>query len=209
MIRRTQALHHFDVAFEVDQRPVRTVHQFAVVGEIGDPGADMVEIAPVVFEELSRRELPNRQPGEVDEDVRVLRRHLGGVDDPRIAVVRHHETHPGKLHSDLIHRQRMGVFEDAVRRGGVAGVDHHRHVVLLRQLVERVVDRVREITAVVTGIELDADALLLLTEWKCFRMPSWGVIKREMKEPLVIDGRNIYDITEMEEAGFKYYSIGR
>ena len=56
---------------------------------------------------------------------------------------------------------------------------------------------------------LDADALLLLTEWKCFRMPSWGVIKREMKEPLVIDGRNIYDITEMEEAGFKYYSIGR
>ena len=60
-----------------------------------------------------------------------------------------------------------------------------------------------------TDAVLDADALLLLTEWKCFRMPSWGVIKREMKEPLVIDGRNIYDITEMEEAGFKYYSIGR
>ncbi len=56
---------------------------------------------------------------------------------------------------------------------------------------------------------LGADALLLLTEWKQFRLPSWGVVKAAMKEALVIDGRNIYDPQEMQENGFTYKSIGR
>ncbi len=56
---------------------------------------------------------------------------------------------------------------------------------------------------------LEADALLMLTEWKQFRMPSWGVIKKTMNTPLVIDGRNIYDKAEMKELGFKYFCIGK
>ena len=56
---------------------------------------------------------------------------------------------------------------------------------------------------------LDADALLLLTEWKEFRLPTWGVIKKAMRQPLVIDGRNIFDVEELEENGFEYYCIGR
>ena len=56
---------------------------------------------------------------------------------------------------------------------------------------------------------LDSDALLLVTEWKEFRIPSWGVVKKTMKYPLIIDGRNIYDKAEMETQGFVYYSIGR
>lgn len=56
---------------------------------------------------------------------------------------------------------------------------------------------------------LDADAMLMLTEWKQFRLPSWGVIAKSMKKPLVIDGRNIYDVKEMEEQGFDYFCIGR
>ena len=56
---------------------------------------------------------------------------------------------------------------------------------------------------------LDADALLLLTEWKEFRLPTWGVISKAMKRPLVIDGRNIFDIEELEEYGFEYHCIGR
>lgn len=56
---------------------------------------------------------------------------------------------------------------------------------------------------------LDADALLLLTEWKEFRLPTWGVIQKAMKRPLVIDGRNIFDVEELEENGFEYYCIGR
>ena len=56
---------------------------------------------------------------------------------------------------------------------------------------------------------LNADALLLLTEWKQFRLPSWAVVKKTMKEPLVLDGRNIYDKPEMEEMGFRYFCIGK
>lgn len=56
---------------------------------------------------------------------------------------------------------------------------------------------------------LDADALLLLTEWKEFRLPTWGVIKKAMKRPLVIDGRNIFDTEELSENGFEYHCIGK
>lgn len=55
---------------------------------------------------------------------------------------------------------------------------------------------------------LDANALLLVTEWKEFRMPSWNVVKRSMKGNLVLDGRNIYDKNEMKELGFEYEPIG-
>ena len=56
---------------------------------------------------------------------------------------------------------------------------------------------------------LDADALMLLTEWKEFRLPSWAVIRKSMRNPLVLDGRNIYDPNEMEEQGFTYHCIGK
>lgn len=59
------------------------------------------------------------------------------------------------------------------------------------------------------GAVAGADAILLLTEWKEFRMPRWNVIKDSMKSPVVIDGRNIYDINEMHDAGFHYSCIGR
>jgi UDPglucose 6-dehydrogenase len=54
-----------------------------------------------------------------------------------------------------------------------------------------------------------ADALLMLTEWKQFRMPNFDLMKKSMKMPLIIDGRNIYDANEMKQLGFFYYSIGR
>lgn len=56
---------------------------------------------------------------------------------------------------------------------------------------------------------LNADALLLVTEWKEFRMPSWGVLKKTMKKPVVFDGRNIYDKKELQKIGFSYYCIGK
>lgn len=55
---------------------------------------------------------------------------------------------------------------------------------------------------------VDADALMLVTEWKEFRMPSWSVLKKAMREYAVIDGRNIYDGRELKENGFDYYKIG-
>ena len=56
---------------------------------------------------------------------------------------------------------------------------------------------------------LEADSLLLVTEWKEFRLPSWAVVKKLMRRPLVLDGRNIYDGAEMEELGFEYHCIGK
>lgn len=54
-----------------------------------------------------------------------------------------------------------------------------------------------------------ADALLLLTEWKEFRLPNWNVIAHAMRRPLVIDGRNIFDAKELREAGIDYHCIGQ
>lgn len=56
---------------------------------------------------------------------------------------------------------------------------------------------------------LDADALMLITEWKEFRLPSWAVIKKTMAQQILLDGRNIYDKKEMEELGFTYTCIGK
>ncbi|MCM1108474.1 MAG: UDP-glucose/GDP-mannose dehydrogenase family protein [Clostridium sp.] len=56
---------------------------------------------------------------------------------------------------------------------------------------------------------LDADALMLVTEWKEFRMPAWGVVKKTMRGNLLIDGRNIYDDKDVAEQGLEYYCIGR
>ena len=55
---------------------------------------------------------------------------------------------------------------------------------------------------------LDADAVLLLTEWKEFRMPTWKVLLKTMQGKLILDGRNIYDKTELRELGFEYEGVG-
>ena len=55
----------------------------------------------------------------------------------------------------------------------------------------------------------NSDALLLLTEWKQFRMPSWSVVKKLMNKAVVFDGRNIYDAKELKENNIVYYCIGR
>ncbi len=54
----------------------------------------------------------------------------------------------------------------------------------------------------------NADALLLVTEWKEFRMPTWEIVKKVMKNPLIFDGRNIYDKKDLEKQGFQYFGIG-
>jgi len=55
---------------------------------------------------------------------------------------------------------------------------------------------------------IDADALLIVTEWPEFRTPNFKVMGKLMKHKVVFDGRNIYDLEEMTEHGFDYYCIG-
>ena len=54
----------------------------------------------------------------------------------------------------------------------------------------------------------DADALLVVTEWKEFRVPIWENIKNSMKNPVIFDGRNIYDSKEIKQKGIEYFGIG-
>ena len=56
---------------------------------------------------------------------------------------------------------------------------------------------------------LDADALFMVTEWKEFRLPAWGVLKKTMKQAVIFDGRNIYDSEELAEQGIVYHCIGK
>jgi len=55
----------------------------------------------------------------------------------------------------------------------------------------------------------DADALAINTEWGEFRNPDFAEMQRRMKQPVIFDGRNLYDSANMQEYGFTYYSIGR
>jgi UDPglucose 6-dehydrogenase len=56
---------------------------------------------------------------------------------------------------------------------------------------------------------IEADALIICTEWAVFRTPSFQVMKELLKEPIIFDGRNLYDLESMRKLGFTYSSIGR
>ncbi|HKK76972.1 MAG TPA: UDP-glucose/GDP-mannose dehydrogenase family protein [Saprospiraceae bacterium] len=56
---------------------------------------------------------------------------------------------------------------------------------------------------------IEADALIICTEWAVFRTPSFQVMKELLKAPLIFDGRNLYDLEAMQKLGFTYSSIGR
>jgi len=55
----------------------------------------------------------------------------------------------------------------------------------------------------------NVDALIIVTEWKAFKSPDFDRLKQQMKNPLIFDGRNIYDPGLLEKVGFQYYGIGR
>ena len=55
----------------------------------------------------------------------------------------------------------------------------------------------------------DADALLVVTEWKAFHSPDFTMMKTLLKQPVIFDGRNLYDPATMRQEGFEYFPIGR
>ena len=54
-----------------------------------------------------------------------------------------------------------------------------------------------------------ADALVIVTEWKEFRSPDFELLKARLKQPLIVDGRNLYDPAWVRSQGFDYLAIGR
>ncbi|WP_046743500.1 UDP-glucose dehydrogenase family protein [Kordia zhangzhouensis] len=55
----------------------------------------------------------------------------------------------------------------------------------------------------------NADALIICTEWSIFRTPNFQKLNENLRQPIIFDGRNLYDVAEMEKEGFTYFSIGR
>ena len=55
----------------------------------------------------------------------------------------------------------------------------------------------------------DADALVIMTDWRQFKAPDFNALKQTLKSPLIIDGRNLYDPHKMHERGFRYHGSGR
>lgn len=147
-------------------------------------------------------EVNDRQKSIVFEK---LVRHLGGVEalkGKRIAIwglAFKPETDDMREATSLVTMRLLTEAGATVRVFDPVAMDECRR---------RVGDAVEYATDIYDCV-LDADALLMLTEWKQFRLPSWGVIIRSMKRPLVIDGRNIYDPADMEAQGLEYSCIGR
>jgi UDPglucose 6-dehydrogenase len=54
-----------------------------------------------------------------------------------------------------------------------------------------------------------ADALVIVTEWKAYRSPDFAALKAAIREPVIFDGRNLYEPRAMREAGVQYFGIGR
>ncbi len=54
-----------------------------------------------------------------------------------------------------------------------------------------------------------ADGLLIVTEWKPFKSPNFALMKQLLREPVVFDGRNLYDAARIRAAGLEYFSVGR
>jgi UDPglucose 6-dehydrogenase len=54
-----------------------------------------------------------------------------------------------------------------------------------------------------------ADALVIATEWNEYRTPDFDILKKKLKQPVIFDGRNLYDLATIRREGFEYYSVGR
>lgn len=80
--------------------------------------------------------------------------------------------------------------------------------VAMEETKRRIGDKIEYVNDMYETV-IDADAVILMTEWNEFRMPNYKVLERLLKEKVMFDGRNIYDPVEMKEIGFEYYGIGR
>jgi UDPglucose 6-dehydrogenase len=79
--------------------------------------------------------------------------------------------------------------------------------VAMKEAKRRLKDKIIYANDIYDAVD-DADALFLVTEWKEFRMPTWSIVHKVMKKPLIFDGRNIYDGNELKKNKFEYYGIG-
>lgn len=105
---------------------------------------------------------------------------------------------------DMREAPSLVIIDEILKAGGnVKAYDP----IAINESKRRIGDKI-EYASDIYDATLDADALIVVTEWKEFRLPNWSVLKKTMNTPVVLDGRNIYDKTVLEDFGFDYYGIG-
>jgi UDPglucose 6-dehydrogenase len=106
---------------------------------------------------------------------------------------------------DIREAPSLVVIEELLKRGASVAAFDPEAIENVRKLYDG------KITFVASQYDAltEADALIIVTEWNEFRNPDFDKIKHSLKEPIVFDGRNVYDVEKMKQLGFKYFSIGR
>lgn len=106
---------------------------------------------------------------------------------------------------DIREAPSLVVIEELLKRGASVAAFDPEAIENVRKLYDG------KITFVASQYDAltEADALIIVTEWNEFRNPDFDKIKHTLKEPVVFDGRNVYDVEKMKQLGFKYFSIGR
>lgn len=106
---------------------------------------------------------------------------------------------------DMREAPSLVVIEELIRSGAIIKAYDPVAMKEAKQILENRIEYSQDMYDAV----IDADALVLVTEWSEFRVPNYEVLSRLMKQKIIFDGRNIYEPAEMKENGFTYYPIGR
>lgn len=106
---------------------------------------------------------------------------------------------------DMREAPSLVVIERLLNLGAKVCVFDPQAMDVCREIVGETVNYARDMY----DATVEADALIVVTEWKQFRVPSWTVVAKAMAGRAIVDGRNIYDRTELEEHGFIYKAIGK
>jgi UDPglucose 6-dehydrogenase len=105
---------------------------------------------------------------------------------------------------DMREAPSLVIIDEILKAGGIVKA---YDPIAIEESKRRIGDKI-EYSSDIYDATVDADALIVITEWKEFRLPTWNVLKKTMNTPVVLDGRNIYDKTILENSGFIYYGIG-
>ncbi|HEX8465941.1 MAG TPA: nucleotide sugar dehydrogenase, partial [Abditibacterium sp.] len=110
---------------------------------------------------------------------------------------------------DIREAPALVILDELISRGArVAAYDPEAAAAVKAQLGDKYGDNLKFVPRHYEACD-GADALVIATEWPKFREPDFNYMKELLKEPLIFDGRNVYDLETMSEHGFTYYSIGR
>lgn len=105
---------------------------------------------------------------------------------------------------DMREAPSLVIIDEILKAGGIVKA---YDPIAIEESKRRIGDKI-EYASDIYDATVDADALIVVTEWKEFRLPNWSVLMKTMNTPLVLDGRNIYDKSVLENADFIYYGIG-